>query len=137
MPAFSAPAMLVLAGLGVAVAGCGRVDSHATYFPESWRQPSPEPAPAQDPQPDAARLICDNLTKVFTETSQPSNVQVSSLRRNAVGAGWNVCVRATVLAINKSTMVRTYVVPIERGEIGLRRTAVAADGCDPERFTRI
>ena len=131
MPSVRALCLLIL------LSGCGRVDSHATFFPESLRQERPDNRRLPDPAPDAARLLKDNLQLVFTENSQPTNVRLSGLRRNPASTGWYVCIKATVTTINKSKLARTYVVPFERGEIGLRRPPTPEDGCETEQYTRL
>jgi hypothetical protein len=120
----------------VLLSACGRVDSQATFFHENLRQPSDNQR-LPDPEPDAARLIKDNSKRVFTESSRPTNVRLSALRRNPTGPGWNVCIKATITTISKATIPRTYVVAFDRGEIGLRRTATPADGCETEPYTRL
>ena len=120
----------------VLLTGCGRVDSQALFFPEIIRQAQPDRR-LPDPEPDSARLIRENLKSVFTESSQPSNVRLSGLRRNLDDAGWNLCIKAIVTTLNKAKLARTYVVQFDRGEIGLRRTATPADGCEAEQYTQL
>jgi hypothetical protein len=121
----------------VLLSACGRVDSRATLFPESWRQAAPDPQLRPEPEPDAPRLIRDNLKHIFIEGSQPTNVRLSGLRRNPTGNGWNVCIKATIVTVGKATRAVTYLIPLERGEIGLRRVAAPQDGCETESYTRI
>lgn len=119
------------------LSACGRLDAYSTIGPDFIRAKKPEPAPAIDPEPDAARLIRDNLKLVFLDHAQASDVRISKVRREPRGSGWNVCVKANVSSISKARLSRTYVVPIERGEIGIRRAATPSDGCDGETYTRI
>jgi hypothetical protein len=119
------------------LSGCGRLDAYTTFGPDSWRAKKPEPAPVADPEPDAPRLIRDNLKLIFLEHAQASDVRISRVRREPRGSGWNVCIKASLASLTQARLVRTYIVPIERGEIGTRRVAAPTDGCDGESYTRI
>ena len=120
------------------LAGCGpMIDSNAWFLSRykdsagSLFESESKPREA-DPRPDAKGLIGENLASVFGRT-KVTNVQVGSPRPN--GYGWLVCVKANVFGItNQDTGVNYFVVEIDRGQIGLRRPATAADGCESEAF---
>ena len=120
----------------IVLSACGRVDSQATFFPEALRQPAPHAA-APEPEPDATRLVRDNLTRIFLENSAPTNVRMSALRRNASGHGWTACIKATITTVGKATRAVTYVIPFERGDIGMRRVATPEDVCESEQYARL
>ena len=123
--------------LPLLAAACGQLDAFSTIGPDHWRSPKPEPAGRTEPAPDAPRLIRNNLKHVFMENAQPQNIRLSRPRREPTGTGWNVCVKADVTTVGQTTLARTYVVPIERGEIGIRRLADPSDGCEREDYTRL
>ena len=65
-----AETFLTTFGILIAVAGCGRVDSGATYFPAIIRDKAPPPVVA-DPAPDVRVLLTSDLNAVFVAASAP------------------------------------------------------------------
>src|SRR3954468_19739015 len=80
-------------GILIAVAGCGRVDSGATYFPEIIRDRAPKPA-VPDPAPAVRAVPQGALNAVFLAASAPTNVSFSLPKPSY--AEWTTCVRASV-----------------------------------------
>jgi hypothetical protein len=119
-------------GCAAALAGCS-ADSHAA-LPKFMRVASPE-APKLDPQPDVKHLVRDKLDSVFMAASQPRRVQVSPPRRQPVGPGWTVCVKAEVTsAMGQPLGTRIYVADINDGVIIDRRRAGEDDNCASESY---
>jgi hypothetical protein len=50
---------------------------------------------------------------------------------------WRVCLKAEMKTTDGSSVARTYVVLIQRGQITDRRTASSSDKCDDEKYERI
>src|SRR4051812_22707105 len=79
---------LAAVGILIAVAGCGRVDSGATYFPEIIRDKAPNPVVA-DPAPDVRALLKSDLNAVFLAASAPTGVSFSPPK--PLYAEWTTC----------------------------------------------
>jgi hypothetical protein len=127
-------ALLALAA--AALAGCGRGDAYS-IMPESMRMPKPEVRQA-DPEPDAVQLFRGNLKSVFAESAKPRGVMVSKPRRDTLGLGWTVCIKASLTAVSGAPIgVQTFVVGIDQGKIGMRRMAEPKDGCQTEAYERV
>src|SRR5258708_6245634 len=110
-----------LAAFGVvfALAGCGRVDSGATYFPEMIRERAPKPA-TPDPAPDVTALLPTNLS---FSPPKPSFAE------------WMTCVKASVNgATGRAIGMQTYLVNIDHGVISRRERVGDSHWCATERY---
>jgi hypothetical protein len=117
------------------VSGCGLADQYATWVPKVLRQPSAE-LPEAESEPDVKKLVGDGNETLFT--SHPIAVSVSRARRNDVGKGFTVCVRALVPGpINPEPQTVTLVVAIERGALSDRRRVTPEDRCEIEKYERV
>jgi hypothetical protein len=111
--------VVIAAGL---LASCGRPDAYSS-MPEFIRLSKPEPR-LPDPEPHIPSLLQANHYSVFTQSSNPKNVMVAKPRRDSLSSGWTFCIKADVNAIDRASMgTQTYLVYIERGNIGRRRPA--------------
>jgi hypothetical protein len=123
-----------LAALGVAfvLAGCGRVDSGATYFPEMIREKAPPPV-APDPAPDVRALLQTNLAEVFVASTSPTNISFS--RPKPSFTEWTTCVKANVNgATGRAIGTQTYLVNIDHGVISRRERVGDSHWCATERY---
>src|SRR3954470_5801711 len=68
---------LAVFGIVIVLAGCGRIDAGATYFPDAIPRDRAPQAPAPDPAPDVRALLHSSLDTVFVATSSPSNISFS------------------------------------------------------------
>jgi hypothetical protein len=94
---------------------------------------SPEPAPPY------RQLIADQMSELFAANSEVSNARISSVRKldSSSRAVWRVCLKAEMKTSDGSSVARTYVVLIQRGQITDRRTANSSDKCDDEKYERL
>jgi hypothetical protein len=109
------------------LAGCG------------WARRTPLPEPREpDPQPDVMQLLRANPAAIFSEQAKAQNIMASEPRRHPEGFGWTACVRASLTNIAGGRMgVRTYMIFIDGGKIGLRRLAEPGDGCEKEKYEKV
>jgi hypothetical protein len=125
----------LMAGGGLALAGCGFADSRSPV-PEFMRAKASEPPP--EPPPDVKRLVRDKMDAVFTAASYPRHVQVSPPRRDPHGSDWTACVKADLTSVNgKPLGTQTYRATISGGVIIDRRHAEDGDNCASESFEPI
>ena len=128
--------IVLLAGLALALAGCGFADSRSPV-PEFMRTKDANPPPPEPP-PDVKRLVHDQLDSVFVNTSEPRNVRVSAPHHEVRGMGWTACVRAEVNSANgKPIGVQTYRISISDGQIIDRHRVDADDNCETESYDPI
>src|SRR3954470_12417799 len=119
-------------GILFAVAGCGRVDSGATYFPEIIRDRAPKPA-VPDPAPDVRTLLQSDLNAVFLAASAPTNVSFSVPKPSY--AEWTTCVRALVSgAAGDSIGQQTIIVKIHQRRVNLRDRFNESHWCAAKRY---
>lgn len=104
-----------------------------------WAYRSPTPPPREpDPPPNMQELLRGNIGTLFSQQANAQNVMTSAPRRNPTSFGWTACVRASVTSVGGGSIgVRTYLVFIDGGKLGMRRLAEAADGCDAEKYERV
>ena len=94
----------------------------------------PKPREA-DPRPDVKAIVRSDLTAVFGRT-EVRNVNVGPARPN--GYNWQACLRAEVSGVTKADLgVKYFMVDIDRGRVGLRRPAAAADKCETDPYEAI
>ena len=112
------------------VAGCGRVDSGDTYFPEIIRNRAPKPA-LPYPAPDVRALLQSDLSAVFHAASTPTNVSFSVPKPAC--AEWTTCVRASVSGTTavRSECRRTFV-NIDHGKVSRRERVDGGHSCMTE-----
>jgi hypothetical protein len=114
------------------VAGCGRVDSGATYFPEFIRDRAPKPD-AAEPAPDVRALLQTNLSAVFLPSTAPTNISFSPPKPSF--AEWTTCVRASVNgATGRPIGLQTYLVNIDHGQVSRRERVDDGHWCAAEHF---
>jgi hypothetical protein len=124
------------AGAALVLAGCGIADSRSPV-PEFMRGKASEPPPPEPP-PDVRRLVRERLESVFTTTSYPRQVRVSSPQHDLRGSDWLACVRAELTSVNgKPLGTETYRITISGGSIIDRRRAEASDNCAAETYEPI
>jgi hypothetical protein len=120
----------------LALAGCGIADSRSPV-PEFMRGKASEPPPPEPP-PDVRRLVRERLESVFTTTSYPRQVRVSSPQHDLRGSDWLACVRAELTSVNgKPLGTETYRITISGGGIIDRRRAEVGDNCASETYEPI
>jgi hypothetical protein len=105
--------------MGTIVVGC----SPTQYY---------EPAAPQG-KPPTKELIADNISKIFSASSNPNEILVSVTQPAVEGGlfGWLVCVRARITsATGQDAGFQTVVVFFQRQEIVLRRRAEPQDKCE-------
>jgi predicted small lipoprotein YifL len=120
-------------GILATLAGCGTVDSGATYFPESMRVKAPKPA-AAEPAPDVRALLQANLSAVFVPQSAPTNISFSAPKPSF--AEWITCVKASVNgATGRPIGSQTYLVNIDHGQVSRRERVDAGHWCATERYS--
>jgi hypothetical protein len=125
-----------MAGTALALAGCAVADSHSPV-PEFMRAKASQPPPPEPP-PDVGQLVRDKLDSVFTATSYPRHVRVSSAQGNLQGPGWTACVRAELMsAMGRPLGTQTYRLTINGGMIIDRRRVEAEDTCATETYEPI
>jgi hypothetical protein len=95
--------------------------------------------PPPEPAPPYRQLIADHMSELFAANSEVSNARISSVRKldSSSSAVWRVCLKAEMKTTDGSSVARTYVVLIQRGQITDRRTASSSDKCDDEKYERI
>jgi hypothetical protein len=126
----------LMAGVALALAGCGIADSRSPV-PEFMRAKASDPPPPEAP-PDVKQLVRKNLDSVFVATSYPRDVQVSPARHDLRGLGWTTCVRAQLTSANgKPLGTQTYRVTISEGVILDRRRVEPDDTCGSESYEPI
>jgi hypothetical protein len=119
-------------GILAMLAGCGPVDSGATYFPEFMRVKTPEPAPA-DPPPDVRALLQTNLDAVFLPSAAPANISFSAPKPSF--AEWTTCVKASVNgATGRPIGSQTFLVTIDHGQVSRRERVDQGHWCATERY---
>jgi hypothetical protein len=98
-----------------------------------------EAPPPPEPTPPYRQLIADHLSELFAANSEVSNARISSVRKldSSSRAVWRVCLKAETKTTDGSSVARTYVVLIQRGQITDRRTASSSDKCDDEKYERL
>src|ERR1700736_4585334 len=122
-------------GILTTVAGCGRVDSGATYFPEYMRDRAPKPA-AAEPAPDVKALLQTNLSAFFLTSAEPTDISFSAPKPSS--AEWTTCVRASVNgATGRSIGLQTYLVNIDHGQVNRRERVDSAHWCSSEHYNRL
>jgi hypothetical protein len=123
---------VVAFGILTALAGCGSVDSGATYFPEVMRVKAPTVA-AAEPAPDVRALLQSNLSAVFLPQSAPTDISFS--RPKPTFSEWTTCVKASVNgATGRSIGSQTYLVNIDHGQISRRERVDDSHWCATERY---
>jgi hypothetical protein len=133
MPAKTFAVMLVAYAMA-ALSGCGFADQVASFMPKGFRQPTPEPPPAE-PEPDVKELIRANADTLFT--ARPGTLAVARPKR-ITGRGFSACVKAVVAGpMNSQPQPITLVVIIEHGKLTDRRRATSQDGCEGESYERV
>jgi hypothetical protein len=126
---------VLMAGVALALAGCGFADSRSP-LPEFMRVKASEPPPPE-PQPDVKQLVREKLDSVFLATSYPRLVEVSPPHHEPQGSGWTACVRAELTStLGKPLGAQTYRITISGGAIVDRRRA-EDDTCASETFEPI
>jgi hypothetical protein len=97
--------------------------------------PPPEKAP--EPLPNARQILANSTDVLFDSTANPQNVGIGELRHfdTVLGPQYGVCLRATVSSRQSKTLSTVvYVVIFDRNKVADRRRALAADGCDREKY---
>jgi hypothetical protein len=126
---------VLIAGVALALAGCGIADSRSPV-PEFMRAKPSEPPP--EPPPDVRQIVRDKLDSVFVAASYPRQVRVSPAHRDLHGPDWTACVRAELNSANgKPLGTQTYRITISGGVIIDRRRAEAEDVCASETYEPI
>jgi hypothetical protein len=116
-------AVVVGVCLAGALAGCGYVDSGATFVPERYRQPAP--SAHLDPEPDVKKLVGDNLQLVFA--GHANDVRVGPPHRD--GMHWQACVTAMVPGVAGAPQQIRILLAIEDGKVGDRTRITAEHWC--------
>ncbi|MGB9113709.1 hypothetical protein [Bradyrhizobium sp.] len=128
--------MALMAGVALALAGCGIADSRSPV-PEFMRAKGGDPPPAEPP-PDVEQLVRAGLDSIFVASSNPQKVRVSPPRHDLRGLGWTACVRAELTsATGKPLGEETYRITINSGVIIDRRRAEPEDTCALESYQPI
>ena len=105
----------LVAGGALALAGCGIADSRSPV-PEFMRGKLSETLP--EPPPDIGKLVRERLDSVFTTTSYPHHVQVSTPLRDLHGLGWTACVKAELTSVTgKPLGTQIYRITVSGGVI--------------------
>jgi hypothetical protein len=127
---------LLIAGVTIALAGCGLADSRSPV-PEFMRAKASDPPPPEPP-PDVKRLVRENLESVFVAASSPRQVRVAPPRQDVRGSGWTACVRADLTSVTgKPLGTVTYRLTVSGGMIIDRRRVEADDNCASESYEPI
>jgi hypothetical protein len=127
--------LALIAGVALVLAGCAIADSRSPV-PAFMRARASEPP--REPPPDVRRVVRERLDSVFTTTSYPREVQVSSPLHEPQGLGWTACVRAELTsAMGQPLGPQTYRIVISEGDIIDRRRAEANDICATESYQPI
>lgn len=121
-----------LIGGALTLGACGLADVRSPV-PEFMRAKAPDPEPPEPP-PDVKRIVREGLDSVFTASSRPSHVRVSSPLREPVGAGWTACVRADLNSVTGTPLVQTYRLTIAGDLIVDRRRVEEEDTCATETY---
>jgi hypothetical protein len=92
--------------------------------------------PAPEPEPAYRQLIVDHLGELFAANAEVHNAWISNARKvdPSSSAVWRVCLKAEMKVSDGSTVTRTYVVLIQRGQIADRRSVNPSDKCDEEKY---
>jgi hypothetical protein len=126
----------LLAGAALALSACGFADMRAP-LPEFMRAKAPDPV-APEPPPDIKGLMRENLEQVFTAASQPTQVRVSTPRREPAGMNWTACIRADLNSVmGKPLGTQTYRLTISGNAIIDRRRVEDDDNCASETYEPI
>ena len=98
--------------------------------------PSPRAETAPEPEPPYRQLIADHLGELFAANAEVHDAWISNVRKvdSSSGTVWRVCLTAEMKVTDGSTVPRTYVVVIQRGQIADRRSANPSDKCDEEKY---
>jgi hypothetical protein len=119
-------------GILITLAGCGRVDSGATFFPESMRVKAAKP-PDPDPAPDVRAVLHADLSAVFLSTAAPTNISFSQPKPSF--SEWTTCVRADVNgATGRPIGSQTYLVNVDHGQISRRERVNEGHWCAKEHY---
>ena len=113
-------AVLLAAGL----LGCA-VDSNLSIAPDFLKQPAALSS-APDAAPDVASLLKSNVNAVFAQGSSPADLRFSPPVAGKYG-GWDTCVQGDVVGVTGQPLgIQTYLVNIDRNQVG-RRERVGSD----------
>lgn len=112
--------LVVSASLG----GCA-VDSNLSYAPDFLKQ-TPAAKSSPDAPPDVGSLLKANVNAVFAQGSSPADLRFSPPVAAKYG-GWDTCVQGEVVGVTGQPLgVQTFLVNIDRNQIG-RRERVGSD----------
>jgi hypothetical protein len=126
------PEVLAAFGIVIVLAGCGRVDAGATYFPEMIRERGPKPADP-DPVPDVRALLQSHMEAVFVASTSPTNVSFSPAKPSFTE--WQTCVRANVNgATGRAIGQQTFLVNITHGQVSRRERVSDNHWCATEHY---
>ena len=102
---------------------------------------APDPLPVEQPPqqlPSARKIIENSRDILFDASANAKNITISTgVRRfdTAQVSDFGACVRANMTnRASKDMGLVTYVVTVANGKISDKRRAVAADGCDKEKY---
>lgn len=127
---------LLIAGVAIALAGCGFADSRSPV-PEFMRVRASDPPPPEPP-PDVKRLVRENLESVFVAASSPRQVRVALPHQDVRASGWTACVRAELTSVTGRPLgTETYRLTVSGGMIIDRRRVEADDNCASESYEPI
>ncbi len=104
--------------------GCA-VDSNLSFAPDFMKQ---APAASSEPgaPPDVGSLLKSNVNAVFAQGSSPADLRFSAPVAGKYG-GWDSCVQGDVVGVTGQPLgVQTYLVTIDRNQVG-RRERVGSD----------
>jgi hypothetical protein len=119
-------------GILATLAGCGAVDSGATFFPEVLRDKAPTPA-VPDAPPDVRAPLQNNLSAVFLPQAAPTNISFS--KPKPLYAEWTTCVKASVNgATGRPIGSQTYLVNIDHGQVSGRERVDQDHWCATEHY---
>lgn len=105
-------------------------DVISPLLPSQHAETPPEPEPAY------RQLIADHLGELFAVNAEVHNAWISNVRKldSSSSSVWRVCLTAEMKVSDGSTVTRTYVVLIQRGQIADRRSVNPSDKCDEEKY---
>ena len=126
---------LPIVGMALALAACSMgslTDTISPLLPHHAETPPPAP----EPEPAYRQLIADHMGELFAANAEVRHARLSNARKidSSASAVWQVCLKAEMKVSDGSTVTRTYVVLIQRGQIGDRRSANSSDKCDEEKY---
>jgi hypothetical protein len=128
--------MVLVAGMALALAGCGFADSRSS-LPEFMRVKEADPPP-QETTPDVGALVSKEVDIIFTPSSYPHDLRVSLPHRALRGNAWTACVRAELTSATGAPLgAQTYRVTIENGDIVDRRRVDNEDNCASEHYAPV